>query len=116
MNIIEIDSLSDERVQPFAALTDRQLRSQAGMIIVESPKVITSALNAGCRPLALLCEERHIAGDAVDIIARCPDMPVYTGSRDLLASLTGYTLTRGVLCAMQRRHWPRYAQVPAGSP
>ena len=115
MNIIEIDSLSDERVQPFAALTDRQLRSQAGMIIVESPKVITSALNAGCRPLALLCEERHIAGDAVDIIARCPDMPVYTGSRDLLASLTGYTLTRGGLCAMPRPEPPALAEICSGA-
>lgn len=115
MNIIEIDSLSDERVQPFAALTDRQLRSQAGQIIVESPKVITSALNAGCRPLALLCEERHIAGDAADIIARCPGMPVYTGSRDLLASLTGYTLTRGVLCAMQRPEPPALADICSGA-
>lgn len=115
MNIIEIDSLSDERVQPFAALTDRQLRSQAGLIIVESPKVITSALNAGCRPLALLCEERHIAGDAADIIARCPDMPIYTGSRDLLASLTGYTLTRGVLCAMQRPGPPALADICSGA-
>lgn len=115
MNIIEIDSLSDERVQPFAALTDRQLRSQAGLIIVESPKVITSALNAGCLPMALLCEERHIAGDAADIIARCPDMPVYTGSRDLLASLTGYTLTRGVLCAMQRPGPPALADICSGA-
>lgn len=111
MNIIEIDSLSDERVQPFAALTDRQLRSQAGLIIVESPKVITSALNAFCRPTALLCEQRHITGDAADIIARCPDMPVYTGSRELLASLTGYTLTRGVLCAMQRPEPPALADI-----
>lgn len=115
MNIIEIDTLSDERVQPFAALTDRQLRSQAGLIIVESPKVITSALNASCRPTALLCEQRHITGDAADIIARCPDMPVYTGSRELLASLTGYTLTRGVLCAMQRPEPPALADICSGA-
>ena len=60
------------------------------------------ALDAGLTPLSLLCERKHLAGDAADIIARCGDIPVYTGSRELLASLTGYTLTRGVLCAMRR--------------
>lgn len=102
MNVIEINDLSDERVRPFASLTDRQLRSEAGLIIVESPKVIMSALDAGLEPVSLLCEGRHIAGDAAPVIARCQSMPVYTGSRELLASLTGYTLTRGVLCAMRR--------------
>lgn len=102
MNIIEIKNLDDDRLKPFAALTDRQLRSQAGLIIVESPKVITSALDAGLEPVALLCEQRHIQGDAAAIIGRCPDITVFTGSRDLLADLTGYTLTRGVLCAMRR--------------
>ena len=102
MNVIEINDLSDERVRPFASLTDRQLRSEAGLIIVESPKVIMSALDAGLEPVSLLCEGRHIAGDAASVIARCQSMPVYTGSRELLASLTGYTLTRGVLCAMRR--------------
>lgn len=102
MNVIEINDLSDERVRPFASLTDRQLRSEADLIIVESPKVIMSALDGGVEPVALLCERRHVDGDAAAIIARCPSMPVYTGSRDLLASLTGYTLTRGVLCAMRR--------------
>ena len=73
------------------------------MFIAESPKVIDVALNAGYEPVSLLCEERHIAGDAAGIIARCGDeVPVYTGSRELLAALTGYTLTRGVLCAMRR--------------
>jgi tRNA G18 (ribose-2'-O)-methylase SpoU len=65
--------------------------------------VILVALQAGYRPVALLCERRHIEGDAAEIIRRHPDMPVYTGDRDLLASLTGYRLTRGVLCAMERR-------------
>ena len=60
------------------------------------------ALNAGYEPVAMLCEDRHITGDAADIIARCGDIPVYTGSRQLLAEITGYTLTRGVLCAMRR--------------
>lgn len=82
------------------------------MCIVESPKVIRVALDAGMQPLALLCERRHIEGDAADIIARCPeDMPVYTGERDTLASLTGYTLTRGVLCAMRRPKAPAVESV-----
>ena len=66
--------------------------------------MIRVALDAGYEPIALLCEERHIAGDAADIIDRIPaDIPIFTGSRSLLAGLTGYTLTRGVLCAMRRR-------------
>lgn len=89
------------------SMTDRQLRaskeSDNGLFIAESPKVIDVALRAGMKPRAIMTEERHIDGDAADIISRCPkDMPVYTGSRELLASITGYTLTRGVLCAMER--------------
>lgn len=90
----------------FGTLTEAQLRNrlepEKGIFIAESPKVIRVALEAGYEPLALLCERKHITGDATDIIARCGDMPVYTGDRDLLAKLTGYTLTRGVLCAMRR--------------
>lgn len=90
----------------FASLTEAQLRNRLdpanAIFIAESPKVIRVALDAGYTPVALLCEERHIAGDAADIIARCPDIPVFTGSREMLAGLTGYTLTRGVLCAMRR--------------
>ncbi|MBQ5776918.1 MAG: RNA methyltransferase [Bacteroidaceae bacterium] len=106
MAIIEITSLTHPGVEIFATLTEAQLRNRIepdkGIFIAESPKVIRVALDAGYEPLALLCERKHIAGDAADIIARCGDIPVYTGERDLLASLTGYTLTRGVLCAMRR--------------
>lgn len=106
MPIIKIDSLTQAGVEVFSTLTEAQLRRDIepdkGIFIAESPKVIQVALNAGNEALALLCEERHIQGDAAAIIERCPDIPVYTGSRDLLASLTGYTLTRGVLCAMRR--------------
>lgn len=105
--MIEITSLSQPGVDIFSTLTEAQLRNrlepEKGMFIAESPKVISVALNAGYEPLALLCERKHITGDAADIIARCGDIPVYTGDRDLLAQLTGYTLTRGVLCAMRRR-------------
>lgn len=106
MNIIRIERLDAPGVGVFSSLTEAQLRNRLhpadGLIIVESPKVIRTALDAGLTPVSLLCEERHITGDAADIIARCPDVPVYTGPRDLLARLTGYTLTRGVLCAMRR--------------
>ena len=106
MPIIEITSLSHPGIEVFATLTEAQLRNRIepdkGVFIAESPKVIRVALDAGYEPLALLCEAKHITGDAADIVARCGNIPIYTGSRDLLATLTGYTLTRGVLCAMRR--------------
>lgn len=104
--IIKIESAGDPRVACFAKLTEAQLRNdlhpEEGLFIAESPKVIRVALDAGLTPVALLCEHRHITGDAADIIARIGDVPVFTGTREVLASLTGYTLTRGVLCAMRR--------------
>lgn len=119
MAIIEIDNLELEEVKIFGHLTEAQLRNrldpERGMFIAESPKVIRVALDAGYEPVALLCEEKHIHGDAADIIERNPDMPVYTGSRRLLASLTGYTLTRGVLCAMRRKQLPSVAEVCHGA-
>ena len=106
MPLIEITSLAHPGIEIFSALTEAQLRNRLepgkGIFIAESPKVIRVALEAGYTPVALLCERRHITGDAADIIARCGDIPVYTGERELLASLTGYTLTRGVLCALRR--------------
>lgn len=106
MPIIEIDSLSHPGTEVFSTLTEAQLRNniepEKGIFIAESPKVINVALNAGYQPVSLLCEQKHIDGDAADIISRCGDIPVYTGTRNLLAQLTGYTLTRGVLCAMRR--------------
>ena len=107
MPIIEITSLSHPGVEVYGTLTEAQLRNRLepdkGIFIAESPKVIHVALDAGYEPLSLLCERRHITGDAASIIERCGEIPVYTGERDLLAALTGYTLTRGVLCAMRRR-------------
>ena len=109
-HILQITDMADPRVAVFASLTEAQLRNRLrpedGVFIAESPKVIRVALAAGYEPLSLLCEERHIQGDAADIIAQCGDIPVYTGSRELLAGLTGYTLTRGVLCAMRRPQEP----------
>lgn len=106
--IVEITSLEEPDIQMFGSLTEAQLRNKLhpdqGIFIAESPKVIRVAMDAGMLPVALLCERRHISGDASDIINRLPaDIPVYTGERELLAQLTGYTLTRGVLCAMRRQ-------------
>ena len=119
MEIIEIKSLSHPGVEIFTSLTEAQLRNrlepEKGIFIAESPKVINVALDAGYVPLALLCEERHIEGDAAGLLSRCGDIPVYTGSRELLASLTGYTLTRGVLCAMRRPAPPTVESVCEGA-
>ncbi len=115
MNIIEISSLQQEGLEVFSTLTEAQLRMELepekGLFIAESPKVIRVALDAGWAPTALLCEQKHITGDAADIVARVGEIPIYTGSRELLAKLTGYTLTRGVLCAMRRKPFPAIADV-----
>lgn len=119
MPLIEITSLTHPGVELFSTLTEAQLRQkmepEKGLFIAESPKVIERALDAGYMPIALLCENKHINGDAASIIARCGDIPIYTGERELLASLTGYTLTRGVLCAMQRQQPRSVADVCAGA-
>lgn len=115
MYVIQISSVEDPRVAMFARLTDAELRCRVNpsesLFIAESPKVIRVALDAGFLPVAILCEERHIAGDARDIVERSADTPVFTGSRDVLASLTGYKLTRGVLCAMRRPPEPPLSEV-----
>lgn len=115
MPIIRISSLQQPGVDVFSTLTEAQLRNRLepskGIFIAESPKVIHVALDAGYEPLALLCEERHIHGDASALVRRCGDIPIYTGSRELLAELTGYTLTRGVLCAMRRPAMKRVEEV-----
>lgn len=117
--IVEIDTLEAEGVQVFASLTEAQLRNRLdpsrGIFIAESPKVIKVALEAGYTPLAFLCERRHIDGDAAPLLAAAPDVPVYVGSRELLQSLTGYALTRGVLCAMRRPAPAAVESVVAGA-
>lgn len=119
MPIIHITSLDHPGIEMFSTLTEAQLRRRIepdkGVFIAESPKVIRVAMEAGYVPQALLCEERHITGDAADIVERCGDIPIYTGSRELLASLTGYTLTRGVLCAMLRPKMPPLPSVLKGA-
>ena len=105
-NIMEITDLSAPELDVYARLTEAQLRNrlepEKGIFIAESPKVIHLALDAGCQPISLLTERRHISGQVGEILARFPALPVYTGDREILSSLTGYSLTRGILCAMRR--------------
>lgn len=116
-NIIELHDFSDPALDPFARLTEGRLRNERapGLFIAESPKVISRALDAGYTPVSLLMERRHIAGQARSLIARCGEIPVYTGEESLLAALTGYRLTRGVLCAMRRPALPGVEEVCAGA-
>ena len=109
--IIEISAPNDTRVAPYYSLTEQQLKNrlhpEEALFIAESPKVIKTALEAGYQPKSMLCERKHIDGDAQELIRIIydrygEDTPIYTGSREVLAHLTGYTLTRGVLCAMHR--------------
>ena len=105
-NIVEITDLSAPELDVYARLTQAQLRNRLepdkGIFIAESPKVITRALDAGYTPLSLLMERKQITGPAAVILTRCGDAPVYTADRETLASLTGFVLTRGVLCALRR--------------
>ena len=105
-DIITVTDISAPELNVFARLTEAQLRNrlepEKGVFIAESPKVISTALDSGYTPLALLMEPRHIEGQAKEIVARCPDIPLYTAERSVLEQLTGYQLTRGVLCAMRR--------------
>ncbi|MCD7821014.1 MAG: RNA methyltransferase [Clostridiales bacterium] len=109
-NIIEITDLTDPALDLFLRLTEAQLRNrlepEKGVFIAESPKVIRRALEAGCQPVAFLMERRHIQGQAKDLLERCGSVPVYTADREVLAGLTGYQLTRGILCAMRRPPLP----------
>jgi tRNA G18 (ribose-2'-O)-methylase SpoU len=117
--IIEITDLSRPELDVFCRLTEAQLRNrlepEKGVFIAESPTVIGLALDAGYEPLALLTERKFIEGKAAGIIARCGEIPLYTGEREVLARLTGYELTRGVLCAMRRPSPKDFREVCAGT-
>ena len=105
-NVIEITDFSAPELDVYARLTEAQLLNRfepaKGMFIAESPKVIHRALDAGCQPVSLLMERKDIDGSARDVLVRCPDIPVFTADEEVLCQLTGYHLTRGVLCAMRR--------------
>ncbi len=118
-NVLEITDFSAPELDVYARLTEAQLRNRfapaKGMFIAESPKVIHRALDGGCVPVSLLMERKDISGSAREIIARCPDIPVFTADEEVLCNLTGYHLTRGVLCAMLRPQLPSLEQICAGA-
>ncbi len=111
MPIIEITDFFDPALDVYARKTENQLvnreHPEEGLFIAESPKVVHRALDAGFVPKSMLLERRHIQGEAKDLLARCPDIPVYTAGPDILTQLTGFRLTRGVLCAMGRKPLPK---------
>ena len=118
-NIVEITDFSDPSLDVYARLTEAQLLNRfepaKGMFIAESPKVIHRALDGGCQPVSLLMERKDIEGSAREILARCPDIPVFTADEEVLCNLTGYHLTRGVLCAMRRPNLPGLEEICRGA-
>ena len=114
-NIVEITDFLDPALDVYARLTENQLLNREnpenGMFIGESPKVIDRALDAGYEPVSILVERKHIEGEAKDIIARCGDIPVYTADFQVLTQLTGFQLTRGMLCALRRKKLPSAAEI-----
>ena len=118
-NIIQITDFNAVELDVYARLTENQLLNrhepEKGIFIAESPKVIERALDAGCVPLSFLVEKKHIEGEAKDILARCGEVPVYTAECAVLTQLTGFQLTRGMLCAMRRPKLPTVEDVCAGA-
>lgn len=116
-NIVEITDISVPELEVFAQLTEKQLRHklepEKGIFIAESGKVIELALAAGCEPVSLLMERKQLTGQGKNILDRYDDVTVYTGDREVLAGLTGYRLTRGILCAMRRPQLPPVQQICA---
>ena len=110
-NVIEITEFAAPELDVYARLTENQLVNRAdpenGLFIAESPNVILRALDGGCEPVSLLMERRHIEGQAKEVVERCGDIPLYTAPLPVLTELTGFPLTRGVLCAMRRRPLPK---------
>ena len=118
-NIIEITDFEAPELDIYARLTETQLLNrhepEKGLFIAESPKVVERALDAGYTPVSLLLERKHIEGEARNVISRCGDIPVYTADFDVLTKLTGFQLTRGVLCAMRRLPLPDIHSVCDGA-
>ena len=115
MNLIELTDFSAPELDVYARLTEAQLLNhhnlKEGLFIAESPKVIDRALDAGCEPVSILVETAHLRGESQAVIDRCGDIPVYTARFDVLTQLTGYQLTRGMLCAMRRPALPTVEEI-----
>lgn len=118
-NIIEITDLSAPELDAYVRLTEAQLRNRLepkkGIFIAQTPTVIGLALDAGLEPVSLMMERRHITGQGKGLIERCGDIPVYTADNELLESLTGFQLTRGILCAMRRPALPNLEETIVGA-
>lgn len=119
MRIVEITDFYAPALDVYARLTEAQLlnreKPEEGIFIAESPKVITRALDAGYAPLSFLVEKKHLCGEARPLFARCEDVPVYTAEFDVLTQLTGFQLTRGMLCAMRRKKLPSIDEICRGA-
>lgn len=119
LNVIEITDFYAPELDVYARFNENQLLNRAdpqkGLFIAESPKVVERAMNAGYEPVSMLIERKHIEGEAKDVIARCGDIPIYTAEFEVLKQLTGFALTRGVLCAMRRRLLPSVEEVCKGA-
>lgn len=118
-NIIEIKDFSAPELDLYARLNENQLlryyEPQTGLFIAESPNVITRALQAGYEPVSFLLEKKHVETQAKDLLAKCPDVPAYVAEFDVLTKLTGFALTRGILCAMRRKSLPSIESVCANA-
>ncbi len=118
-NIIELTDFNSPELDVYARLNENQLlhryEPEDGLFIAESPKVVERALDAGYEPVSLLLEKKHVTGEAKDLILRCGDIPVFTAALDVLTQLTGFQLTRGVLCAMRRKPLPTVEDICAGA-
>lgn len=114
-NIIEITDFDAKELDIYARMSESQLlhifEPETGVFIAESPKVIERALNEGYQPISFLVEHKHIDGQAKEILARCEEVPVYTAELEVLTKLTGFQLTRGMLCAMYRKKLPGVREV-----
>ncbi|MBE6939621.1 MAG: RNA methyltransferase [Ruminococcaceae bacterium] len=120
MNIIEIKDFADPALDIYARLTENQLVNRAdpdhAMFVAESPLVIGRALDAGCVPISFLMERKHVEGRGREVLERCaPDIPVYVADLEVLTQLTGFHLTRGMLCAMYRPKLPTVQEVCTGA-
>lgn len=117
--IIEITDFSAPELDVYARLRETQLLNrhepENGIFIAESPRVIERALDAGCIPLSFLAEKKHVETEAKELIARCGEVPVYVAEFDVLTQITGYKLTRGMLCAMRRPPLRTPAEVCTGA-
>ena len=118
-NLIPITDFAAPELDIYARLSEAQLlnrfQPEKGLFIAESPKVIERALNAGCEPVSILMEDKHVDGEGKEILARCGHIPVYTAPFEVLTQLTGFKLTRGMLCAMRRRPLPTVEEICANA-